>query len=87
VDQFLFTQVEGVHAKLRQAAEEVGPRYAGKLGGGPDDNCPNSYSLTDAARRIVDARASGVVFNARRISSGIENVTVLIGNPHSYSTL
>ena len=35
VDQFLFGEVERVHAIIRQVAEELWLRHAGKLGGRP----------------------------------------------------
>jgi hypothetical protein len=75
VDQLLFGEVERVHTIIRQMAEEIWLRHTSKLGGGPDESCPISYSLTAAARRILDARTSGVAFKAIRISSGMENVT------------
>jgi hypothetical protein len=35
VDQFLFAEVERVHAIICQVAEELWLRHASKLGGGP----------------------------------------------------
>jgi predicted nucleic acid-binding protein len=40
----------------------------------PDESWPISYNLTEAAKRILEARSSGVAFRARRISSGMVNV-------------
>jgi hypothetical protein len=56
-------------------AEEIWLRHTGKLGGGPEESCPISYSSTAAARRVLEARTSGVAFKAIRSSSGAENVT------------
>src|ERR1017187_1165212 len=83
VDQFLFAEVKGIHTIIGQMAEEIWPWHAGKLGGGTR---PISYSLTAAAIRILAARISGVAFKASRISSGMENVTWLIGGRRSHST-
>jgi hypothetical protein len=75
VHQPLFTEVERVQAIFCQVAEEIWIRTPARWSAAPDESWPIIYSMMASARRILDARTSGIAFKASRFSSGMENVT------------
>src|SRR5207247_10972887 len=54
------------------------------LAAAPEDMRPSSYSLTAAARRSSAPNWSGFTLRAKRVSSGIDNVILLITVPRWY---